>query len=202
MLEQLIIFIDSEAFGYQHSPRFCVWTPFKQATAQRIAQEELESQAQEDAILALRLTAWEEAERERELARARRRSRRQAQATLPNAATAAAVARQGDVSEAVRILQYQEIDENDFEVLLELDEDGPGAGTGLCGKGRGLSDEAVEASLRHEIAGASRLSDTCVICMMSYELGDEVSQHSHPRSCDGSPCAPIFIWFWTLASST
>lgn len=147
-----------------------------QATAQRIAQQEMEAQAREDAMLALRLTALEEAGQERERRRARRRSRRHAQMAMVDPATAAAVASEGDVSEAVRVLQFQEIDENDFEVLLELDNDGAGRGAGLCGKGRGLSGEAIEASLESETACGARLSESCVICMSDYEPGDEVGQ--------------------------
>lgn len=157
-----------------------------QATAQRIAQQELEAQAREDEQLALRLTALEEASHlEREGRRAaRRRLRQDSNAFSPPRAgsvfavshspTAAAVAAEGVVSEAVRVLQFQDIDENDFEVLLGLDEDG-GAGGRCCAGGKGLTEKAMEEVLQRGLVSEDRLSERCAICMTDYELNEEVS---------------------------
>lgn len=133
----------------------------------------MEDQARDDAILALRLTALEEAGQERERRRARHRRRIQ-QPYILDPATAAAIASEGDVSEAIRMLQYQDIDENDFNVLLELDEEGGGVGAGLCGPSRSLTEEAIEAALRPSIVSGDRTSESCMICMSDYELNEEV----------------------------
>lgn len=79
----------------------------------------------------------------------------------------------GAVSDAVRALQFQDIDENDFETLLALDEAG-GEGGRCCAGGKGLAEEAVEAVLQTGTAGGARLEESCAICMEEFELGDEV----------------------------
>lgn len=77
------------------------------------------------------------------------------------------------MSDAVRALQFQDIDENDFETLLALDEGG-GAGGGCCNGQRGLSEEAMGAALQPATASGTRLTETCAICMCDYELDEEV----------------------------
>eukprot|EP00903_Cladosiphon_okamuranus_P007197 g6988.t1 len=78
------------------------------------------------------------------------------------------------VSDAVRALQFQDIEANDYETLLALDEGG-GEGGRCCAGGRGLTEEAVEAVLRPEKAAGARLEESCAICMTDFEADDEIS---------------------------
>lgn len=95
------------------------------------------------------------------------------------------------VSDAVRALQFQDIDATDYETLLALDEGG-GEGGRCCAGGRGLTEEAVEAVLRPEEAAGERLEESCAICMAEFELDDEV------RACM-RVCVRVlffFVWWW------
>lgn len=77
------------------------------------------------------------------------------------------------MSEAVRALQFQDIDENDFETLLALDDAG-GEGGRCCGGGKGLTEEAVDGALQPGKAIGVRLEESCAICLLDFELDDEV----------------------------
>ncbi|CAN0398548.1 unnamed protein product, partial [Laminaria digitata] len=150
-----------------------------QAAAIRLAKQEQEYQAREDEVLALRLAAREEANEERRayVRRLHRRAARRNNSARPlvlDPATAAAVATGEEVSEAVRALQFQDIDENDFETLLALDEAG-GAEGGCCAGGRGLTERAVEEVLESARAAGQRLTESCAICMSDFELDEEIS---------------------------
>ena len=156
--------------------------------------------------MALRLAAREEASAGRRAAR-RRNARRN---TIPdghhvafdNPAVAAAAlaalvrggAREGGpaggetggavgVSDAVRALQFQDIEANDYETLLALDEGG-GEGGRCCAGGRGLTEEEVESVLRPEKAAGARLEESCAICMADFELDDEVRARRRARARD------------------
>lgn len=176
-------FSHSNSFNVPHALRCPPFNPIPQATALRLAKQEEEEQAREDAQLALRLTEFEEAGREQRAERARRRAarrharsvRRYAQsAGLDPAVAAAAFAAEGSaVPEAVRALQFQDIDENDFETLLELDAGG-GASGGCCSGEKGLSEAVLEATLQPVEASGARLTESCAICMADYEEGDKV----------------------------
>lgn len=163
---------------------------FFQAAARRFAKQEQEAQAREDELMALRLAAREEANAERRAARRRENmNRRNARRdTIPAdhlafenpAVAAAAVAALGGVgggsvgvSDAVRALQFQDIEADDYETLLALDEGG-GEGGRCCAGGRGLTEEEVGTVLREEKAAGGRLGETCAICMTDFELDDEV----------------------------
>lgn len=149
----------------------------------RIAKQEQEAQAREDERFALVLAAREEAGVERRLhRRLHRRLRRNAanaavaaEALGLDPAVAAAVAAGGEVSEAVRALQFQEIDENDFETLLALDDSG-GSGGRTCAGKRGLSEHSMASVLEVErVQAGSRLEESCAICMADFELDEQVS---------------------------
>lgn len=184
-----------------------------QAAARRFAKQEQEAQAREDELLALRLAAREEASAERRAARRRDNvSRRNARRSTipaghlgfdnPPVAAAALAALVGGgagaggaagggggtvgVSDAVRALQFQDIEANDYETLLALDEGG-GEGGRCCAGGRGLTEEAVEAVLRPEEAAGGRLEESCAICMTDFEMDDEVRASAWVYvSCDVS----------------
>ncbi|CAM9381966.1 unnamed protein product [Ectocarpus fasciculatus] len=163
-----------------------------EAAARRFAAQEQEAQAREDELLALRLAAREEAGAERRRASRRRVQRRgNASSARRNSAPGyispdsnhPAVALGWDdptrgegaaVSDAVRALQFQDIDENDFETLLALDEAG-GEGGRCCAGGKGLTEEAMEAVLQTGTAAGARLEESCAVCMEEFGLGDEVS---------------------------
>ncbi|CAB1120627.1 unnamed protein product [Ectocarpus sp. CCAP 1310/34] len=164
------------------------------AAARRIAKQEQEAQAREDELLALRLAAREEAGAERRASRRRVQRRSSASSARRNAAAgyispdsnhpAVASAAGGDrgggaegaaaVSDAIRALQFQDIDENDFETLLALDEAG-GEGGRCCAGGKGLAEEAMEAALQAGTAAGARLEESCAVCMEEFGLGDEIS---------------------------
>ncbi|CAM9444461.1 unnamed protein product [Ectocarpus sp. 4 AP-2014] len=165
-----------------------------EAAARRFAEQEQEAQAREDELLALRLAAREEAGAERRAFRRRVQRRSNASSARRNSAPgyispdsnhpAVASAARGDrsggaegaaaVSDAVRALQFQDIDENDFETLLALDEAG-GEGGRCCAGGKGLAKEAMEAVLQTGAAAGARLEESCAVCMEEFGLGDEIS---------------------------
>ncbi|CAM9394011.1 unnamed protein product [Ectocarpus sp. 12 AP-2014] len=165
-----------------------------EAAARRFAKQEQEAQAREDELLALRLAAREEAGAERRASRRRVQRRSNASSARRNSAPgyispdsnhpAVASAAGGDrsggaegaaaVSDAVRALQFQDIDENDFETLLALDEAG-GEGGRCCAGGKGLAEEAMEAVLQTGTAAGARLEESCAVCMEEFGLGDEIS---------------------------
>ncbi|CAN0234935.1 unnamed protein product, partial [Ectocarpus sp. 8 AP-2014] len=154
-----------------------------EAAARRFAKQEQEAQAREDELLALRLAAREEAGAERRASRRRVQRRSNASSARRNSVPgyispdsnhpAVASAAGGDLSDAVRALQFQDIDENDFETLLALDEAG-GEGGRCCAGGKGLADEAMEAVLQTGKAAGARLEESCAVCMEEFGLGDEV----------------------------
>ncbi|CAM9358518.1 unnamed protein product [Ectocarpus sp. 6 AP-2014] len=155
-----------------------------EAAARRFAKQEQEAQAREDELLALRLAAREEAGAERRASRRRVQRRSNASSARRNSVPgyispdsnhpAVAAAAGGDLSDAVRALQFQDIDENDFETLLALDEAG-GEGGRCCAGGKGLADEAMEAVLQTGKAAGARLEESCAVCMEEFGLGDEIS---------------------------
>ena len=175
---------DQEKATNESPPRPRFLTPshsrFRQAAAIRLAKQEQEHQAREDEVLALRLAVREEedVERRAHARRLHRNARRNSASTLVlDPATAAAVATGEEVSEAVRVLQFQDIDENDFETLLALDDAG-GAEGRCCAGGRGLTERAVEEVLENARAGGQRLTESCAICISDFELDDEVRTSS------------------------
>ena len=114
-------------------------------------------------------------------------------------ATAAAVATGGEVSDAVLALQFQDIDANDFEALLTLDEQG-GVGGRTCGGGRGLSEQVVEDLLRSGKVAAGGLEESCAICLVGYEVGEEVlSRIGHCASIDMR--LPVFFYVFFVNAS-
>lgn len=152
----------------------------RQAAAWRFVKEEQETQARRDERLALRLAARESAGMERRASRRRvHRGRSARRNSSPahlmsdaNAAVAAAVGREG-VSDAVRALQFQDIEANDYETLLALDDAG-GEGGRCCAGGKGLTEEAMEGVLQAGVAAGEMLKESCAICLLDFELGDEV----------------------------
>ncbi|CAM9336986.1 unnamed protein product, partial [Scytosiphon promiscuus] len=44
-----------------------------------------------------------------------------------------------------------------------------------CAGGRGLTEDAVEGVLQSATAAGKRLEESCAICMVDFELGDEIS---------------------------
>lgn len=155
----------------------------RQATAWRLANEEQERQHQRDELLALHLAARENAGMERRASRRRVAHQGARRSSSPGpplsdadaAAVAAAAAFGGGdgVSDAVRALQFQDIEADDYETLLALDEAG-GEGGRCCAGGKGLTEEAVDAALRAGVAAGEMLEESCAICLLDYELDDEV----------------------------
>lgn len=145
--------------------------------------------------MAQQLAANEQARVERILSRHHRHYRRaQRHSYVLNPAAAAAVATGDEVSDAVRALQFQEIDENDFETLLTLDEQG-GVGGRNCAGQRGLDDDFSEGLLRPWTRTATGEEDLCSICLDDYSEDKEVwlrsSQSNYLKP--GNFLSPVFF---------
>lgn len=124
--------------------------------------------------MAQQLAANEQARVERILSRHLRHYRRaHRHSYVLDPAAAAAVATGDEVSDAIRALQFQDIDENDFDTLLTLDEQG-GVGGRNCAGRRGLDDDFVKGLLRPWTETVTGEEELCSICLDDYTEDKEV----------------------------
>lgn len=153
--------------------------------------------------MAQQLAANEQARVERILSRHLRHYRRSQRHSdrasyVLNPAAAAAVATGDEVSDAVRALQFQDIDENDFDTLLTLDEQG-GVGGRNCAGRRGLDEDVLRGLLGPWTGTATGEEELCSICLDDYGENKKVwlqnGRSNYLKSDNFPPPVSLFFYF-------